>query len=98
MNADCHNLEAFISGSLSPEVAMRCEGHLAACAACAAEVSRQLELDRLLALARDRIEPVPPRLRRRVEGMLTDRENPSRWRSSLWRYAPLATAAGLFLA
>jgi hypothetical protein len=67
----CDRLDEYLCGWLTQEEAARFEAHLAACSACQEESACQRQIDRLLAEAGERAQPVPAslvlRIRRRVQ-------------------------------
>jgi anti-sigma factor RsiW len=89
---ECDHLDAYIGGSLSDAERSRFEAHLARCPDCRAELRLQQHLDALLCKARDRLEPVDPRLVARVERTL-EREGTTR--AATWMRAGLAAAASV---
>jgi len=90
----CAHLDAYIGGWLSEEQRFAFEAHLGECLTCAAELSKQECVDRLLAAARTQLEPAPPLLAGRIERQLSSSPpvRPVRW---LW--AGLSAAAVLLL-
>ena len=90
----CAHLDAYIGGWLPEERRFAFEAHLAECPTCAAELSKQERLDRLLAEARTRLEPTPPLLIRGIQRQLS---SSTPVRPVRWLRAGLSAAAVLLL-
>ncbi|MBS0385338.1 MAG: anti-sigma factor [Proteobacteria bacterium] len=100
---ECREVEPLLHGLLDGELdaahTLKCEQHIAACAACASAY-QELVVQRNLIRAANLREAAPERLRRRVRGMLGRKSNTARFmrpfRGAAWP-AAAALAAGLLV-
>jgi anti-sigma factor RsiW len=101
--SDCHEIEPLLQGLLDGELdaanSLKCERHIASCAACAAAY-QQLVLQREMIRAANLRDPAPERLERRVSAMIDRKKRAARFmrpfRGAAWP-AAAALAAGLLV-
>ena len=103
MTPDCREIEPLLHGLLDSELdaanTLKCEEHIASCAACA-NAYQAFVVQRNMIRAANLREAAPERLRRRVRGMIDSKRNAARFlrpfRNAAWP-AAAAIAAGLLV-